>query len=379
MSDKVFAVVGLFETPEALLGAVTPAKAARLGRVEAYTPYPVHGLERALGLRRSPLGGMVMVMGVLGAVAAMLFQWWANAVDYPLITGGKPLFSWEAFVPIMFEMMVAFATFTAGLGMLFLLNRLPFFGHPLLASPLAGAVTRDRFGLAIEAEGGRGPGVAVEPARAVLSGAGAPVVEVVPWPAPAPRLTATVLGRLGFGIVGACVVAGLLTYWAMKLFPVLPPMVHMQDQPKLMPQRTSTSFADGRVQRLPVVGTVARGHMPYDVATTEEAERLANPLPRSPAVMARGRHLFQTYCAVCHGPLANGSGSLTEAYGATPANLQSAALRGYSDGRIYDVIVLGKNTMPSYAADLSEDERWAVIHYLRALQRAQNAREEDLR
>ena len=92
----------------------------------------MHGLDRALGLRRSPLGGMVMVMGILGALTALLFQWWVSAVDYPLVTGGKAPSSWQAFVPIMFEVTVLFATFTAGLGMLLLLNRLPFFGHPVL-------------------------------------------------------------------------------------------------------------------------------------------------------------------------------------------------------------------------------------------------------
>jgi mono/diheme cytochrome c family protein len=379
MSERAFAVVGLFDTPDALLGAVAPAKAAGLGRIEAYTPYPVHGLGTALGLRRSPLGGMVMVMGILGAATAILFQWWASAVDYPIVTGGKAPYSWEAFVPIMFEMMVAFATFTAGLGMLLLLNRLPFFSHPLLASPIMEAVTRDRFGLAIEAQDLRGEGVAIEEARAVLLDAGAARIEVVAWPARPAPLTVSFLGRLAAGIVAACVLAGLFTYWTIKLFPILPPMVRMQDQPKLVPQRTSLFFADGRVQRLPVPGTVARGHLPYQPVATSEASGMVNPLLRSEAVLDRGRRDYGTHCAVCHGLLADGKGSLTEAYGPTPANLQSPAIRAYDDPRLYDVIVRGKNTMPSYAADLDEDARWSVVHYLRALQRAQNASEEDLR
>src|SRR5512137_1528672 len=140
-NGRVFAVFGLFETPGALLGAVAPVKAARLGRLEAYTPYPVHGLDAALGLRRSPLGGMVLVMGILGALSALAFEGWASAMDYPLITGGKRLFSWQAFVPILFEVMVLFATFTAGLGMLFLMNRLPAFAHPMLSSRAIAAVT----------------------------------------------------------------------------------------------------------------------------------------------------------------------------------------------------------------------------------------------
>ena len=149
-NPKTAMVLGLFDDVDSLLAAIPKVKAKALGKLEAYTPYPVHGLDEALELKRSPLGGMVLVMGVLGAATAMLFQWWMSARDYPVITGGKAPFSWQAFVPIMFELMVLFATFTAGLGML-LLNKLPFFGHPVLESKAIRGITRDRFALAIEA------------------------------------------------------------------------------------------------------------------------------------------------------------------------------------------------------------------------------------
>jgi mono/diheme cytochrome c family protein len=273
--------------------------------------------------------------------------------------------------------MVAFATFTAGLAMLLLLNRLPHFGHPMLASPVMAAVTRDRFALAIESNGE--PALDVTAARATIAAAGAGSIEVISLPPTAQPASAELLGRMIAGIAAACLVAGLLTYWTVKLFPVLPPMVHMQTQPRLSPQGESAFFADGRVQRLPAPGTVARGHLPYAVTTTNEAEHLVNPLARSAEVLARGRQAYNTYCSVCHGSLATGVGTLTSAYGAKPANLQSQTVRDYADGRIYDVIVRGKNAMPSYAEDLSADERWAVVHYVRALQRAQNAKEGDLR
>ena len=134
MSDQAFAVLGLFDSADALMTAIPQVKARKLGRLEAYTPYPIHGMDEALDLRRSPLGGMVLVMGILGAITTLGFEYWMSAVDYPIVTGGKAPWSWEAFVPIMFEVTVLFATFTAGLGMLLLLNKLPFFGHPILAS-----------------------------------------------------------------------------------------------------------------------------------------------------------------------------------------------------------------------------------------------------
>jgi mono/diheme cytochrome c family protein len=377
MTERSFAVVGLFDSPDALLRAVAPVREKNLGRVEAYTPYPVHGLATALGIKRSPIGGMVLVMALLGAATALGFQWWMAAHDYPIVTGGKALFSWEAFVPVMFEVMVAFATFTAGLAMLFLLNRLPYFSHPMLGSQVMAAVTRDRFALAIESDAANALDVAA--ARAALESAGAQSVESVPLP-PAPQPpSARVLGWTLAGIAAACLVAGLLTYWTVKLFPILPPMVHMQQQPRINPQSESAFFEDSRTQRLAVAGAVPRGPLPYAVTSSEESDHLVNPLPRSTAVLAQGRHSYNTFCSVCHGPLATGVGTLTSAYGAKPANLQAQAIRNYTDGRIYDVIVRGKNAMPSYAEDMSGDERWAVVHYVRALQRAQNAREEDLR
>jgi mono/diheme cytochrome c family protein len=376
MSEKVFGVLGVFESADALLAAIPRVKEKKLGRLEAYTPYPVHGLERALELRGSPLGGMVLIMGVLGAVTALFFQWWMSAVDYPIVTGGKLPFSWQAFVPILFEVTVLFATFTAGLGMLLLLNRLPFFGHPVLSAKAIAGITRDRFALAVEDETGA---LDAEAARKALLDAGALEVELLPLPEPAGPIPLTFFTRSFLGIVVACALSGYGMYWAVKLFPALPPMVHMEDQPKLNPQKADPFFRDGHGMQMPVKGTVARGHMPYPFATQEEAASLANPLPRSKEVLQSGRRSYGEHCAVCHGPLGNGVPTLTAAYGAKPANLQSQTFRDYPDGKIYHVIVMGKNAMPSYAADLSEEERWAVVHYVRALQRAQNAKDEDLK
>lgn len=180
MSETSYAVLGTFETPDALMQAIPKVRASKLGTVEAYTPYAIHGIEEALGLRRSPLGGMVLVMGILGALTAFGFQYWISAIDYPIITGGKAPDSWEAFIPIMFEVTVLFATFTAGLGMLFLLNKLPFFGHPVLSSKSIKSITRDRYVLALEAESEAFDSAA---AAAALQAAGASQVEILPAPA----------------------------------------------------------------------------------------------------------------------------------------------------------------------------------------------------
>jgi mono/diheme cytochrome c family protein len=375
MSEKAFAVLGLFDDADALMAAIPKVREKVSSPVEAYTPYAIHGIEEALGLRRSPLAGMVMVMGFIGAVTALFFQWWMSAVDYPIITGGKAPFSWQAFVPIMFEVTVLFATFTAGLGMLLLLNKLPYFGHPVLHSKAIEGITRDKFALSVEASEGA---VDVETARAALLSAGASSVEALPLPATGPSLTAQFILRSILGVVVACGISGLAMYWAIKLFPVLPPMVHMEDQPRLDPQRADDFFRDGHGMQQPVEGTVARGYLPLGVASQDEAAVLVNPLPRTAEVLEKGRAGYTNHCVVCHGPLGNGVPTLTKAYNAKPANLVSQQFRDYPDGKIYWAIVKGKNAMPSYAYDLSEEERWAVVHYVRALQRAQSALPGDL-
>jgi mono/diheme cytochrome c family protein len=376
MSDKhVFSVLGLYDSPQALMKAIPEVKENISERLEAYTPYPIHGIDKVLGIRKSPVGGMVLVMGVIGALSILAFEMWTSGRDYPLITAGKPLFSWEAFIPIAFEVTVLFATLTAGLGMLFLLNRLPRFRHPMLRSRSLPLITRDRFALSVESSG---RALDVEAIAAALRQSGATVVEILEQPAPpgliSSRFLVTVLGAVAISSLAA----GILTYWAMKLFPVSVPMVHMLDQPRLDPQRPSRFFKDGFGMRLPPPETVMRGSVPYTIQRQELARVLANPMPRTKDVFNKGRQAFNTYCSVCHGILGNGAQTLTAAYGAKSANLVSQQMIDLPDGQIYHVLMAGKNSMPPYSAELDEEERWAVVHFVRALQRALNARDEDV-
>jgi len=377
MREPVFSVLGIFDSSQQLLDAIPAVKARVSGRLDAYTPYPIHGIDAALGLRKSPIGGMVFVMGLIGAISAVAFELWSEGVDYPLVTGGKPIFSWQAFVPIMFEVTVLFACFTAGLGMLFLLNRLPFFRHPMLHSKSMPLITRDKFALAVEADG-KAIDIDVDAIAAALREAGAQTIEVLEQPAPLGLLSPNFLMRVVLGIGITCFVAGYLTYWGVKLFPVTIPIVHMLDQPRLDPEREDSFFKDGFGMRMPVAGTVPMAELPFTITKQEDAAILANPLPRTESVLKKGQKNFNTYCSVCHGALGNGVPSLTAAYGAKPANLASDSIRQLPDGEIYYVIMRGKNAMPSYAADLSEDERWSVVNYVRVLQRALNAKDSDI-
>jgi mono/diheme cytochrome c family protein len=377
MSNRtVLSVVGIFDSPETMMAAIPGVKARIKGKLEAYTPYPIHGLDKALGFRKSPIGGMVLVMGIIGALSGVGFELWTSGVDYPLVTAGKPYFSWEAFVPIMFEVTVLFATFTAGLGMLLLLNRLPLFRHPMLRSSSLPLVTRDKFALAVESGGETlDPGAIAS----VLRGFGAGSIEVIEEPEDSGPVSLRFFTAVLLAIGLSCGLAGILTYWSIKLFPVSIPMVHMLDQPRLDPQRADNFFKDGFGMRMPVPETVPRGFMPYLMRNQDRAAALVNPLPRTEEVMTQGRQVFKNYCSVCHGLLGSGMPSLTAAYGAKPANMTAQKIIDYPDGKIHYAIMAGKNAMPSYAADLSEDERWETVHYVRVLQRAMNAKDDDVK
>jgi mono/diheme cytochrome c family protein len=377
MNDRnPFAILGVFDSPQVLMKAIPEVKAGTSAHLEAYTPYPIDGLDKALGFRKSPVGGMVFIMGLIGAVAAMAFELWTSGIDYPLTTAGKPHFSWQAFVPIMFEVTVLFACFTAGLGMLLLLNRLPLFLHPMLRAKSLPLLTSDKFGLAVESGGIDFNG---ERIAALLKSAGATSIEMIEAPEPRGPASANFWASVLAVILVSCIGSGLLTYWGTKLFPVTAPMVHMLDQPRMDPQRADSYFKDGFGMRMPVAETVMRGSIPYLIRNEEDAGTVANPLPRTQKVLSQGRQLFDNHCAVCHGILGDGHPYLTAAYGAKPANLVSQNIIDLPDGKIHHVIIMGKNAMPSYAADLTDSERWAAVLYVRVLQRALNAKDEDFK
>lgn len=131
--------------------------------------------------------------------------------------------------------------------------------------------------------------------------------------------------------------------------------------------------------RVPPKGTVTIDHDPYEFAADEEGSRAAkNPLPRSRAVMERGRDRYNTYCIVCHGAYGEGDGSVVAGGFPRPPSLQSEKVRNWPDGRIFHVITMGQNLMSSYAPQVPPKDRWAIIHYIRAIQRAKNPTAGDL-
>jgi mono/diheme cytochrome c family protein len=151
----------------------------------------------------------------------------------------------------------------------------------------------------------------------------------------------------------------------------------MKRQPKVKYQTESTFFADGRGARMPVAGTVAL-EMPKELDYFHTGRMGANwgdgiPLPVTSELMERGRQRYAINCQVCHGAAGAGNGIVSQ-YGLVGiANYHDKRLREMPDGEIFNTITNGKASMYSYGDKIRAEDRWAIIAYVRALQRSQNA------
>lgn len=139
-----------FESPEALTAAARRLREAGYSRLTAFTPFPVEDLEDELELPRTRIPLAALLAGVAGGGLAFLVQAWCNGLDYPLDVGGRPLFSWPAFVPITFELTVLGAAFAAFFGVL-AASRLPRLWQPIFEVEGFERATIDRFFLGVDA------------------------------------------------------------------------------------------------------------------------------------------------------------------------------------------------------------------------------------
>lgn len=172
---RTWGMLAEFDSPARLYHACEAVAGAGYERWDAHSPFPIHGLERAMGLARSRVPLLVLVLGLGGAAAGMALQWWVSVEAYPLVVSGKPLFSWPAFVPIMFECGVLGGALGAILGFLHF-SRLPRHHHPLFASPRFARVSDDGFFVSIEASD---PRFDRDATQRLLEQAGARHVELI--------------------------------------------------------------------------------------------------------------------------------------------------------------------------------------------------------
>ncbi len=414
-----------------LMDAARKVRDSGYTRTDAFTPFPVHGIDEALGIKATVLPWFTLCAGFTGITIALTMQYWMNAVDYPYIISGKPFASWPAFIPVAFELTVLFSAFTTVFAMLGL-NGLPRFSNPVFANPKFDRTTDDRFFLWIDS---RDKYFNSEKVKHLLGETGALTVEEVreddsSTEVPRPILFAIAALILVTLIPGAIFLNMRLSKSGDSRFHVF---FDMDFQPNKHTQSKTTIFADGRVQRPPVEGTVARGELglsdPYSLGydptataaldTTSSTSKLVSfqqegdtgradppaavaanpvvegepnfawstefPLEINDALYEIGRQKFEQNCAVCHGFSGYGDGlasqralNLAQGYWLQPTSLHEDRIQQQSVGRLFYTITNGKGKMGGYAASLNPEERWAVVLYVRALQRSQNAQQSDV-
>lgn len=167
-----------------------------------------------------------------------------------------------------------------------------------------------------------------------------------------------------------------------KETPYHSPNQNMATQQKYKPQSKSAFFADATTNRQPVAGAVAQGEeraddaFYYGISGGDTVK--AMPVAITPELLKRGQNRFTIYCAPCHGQAGDGKGIVIEHGYLPPPNYHEARLRGVTDGHLYTVISNGIRNMQGYKSQISVDDRWAIVSYIRALQRAQYAASTDV-
>lgn len=271
----VHGVTAEFDSVDGLLAACNRVREAGYQKTDAFTPFPVHGIDRALGIRPSNLPWFSLVAGVIGCVVGLAMQIWMNGVNYQYIISGKPMISLPAFIPVSFELTILLASFGAFFGMLFL-NGLPKFSNPLFTNPRFDRATDDRFFLYIDAKDSR---FDHEGVKRLLADCGSPHVEDVLDDGSSTAIPKPIFSTLV--VLGLVALLPPVLIARMRVTRSSSPRFHvfydMDFSPAKGAQETTTLFADGRTMRPDVLGTVARGQLEagLDFSTGIDSEALA--------------------------------------------------------------------------------------------------------
>ena len=437
-NSKLIGLVAQFDDPESLVQACDQARQAGYTKTDAFSPFPVHGIDPALGIKRTILPFIVLSIAVGAVFIGLGMQWYTNGGSFgefstdesPVFPGyrfkisGKPYFSLPANIPVTFEVIVLSSAFATFFGMWFL-NKLPMLSNPLHRISRFKRATNDKFFLMIEqadeqfdrgsteAQLNEWGAISIDECRRDLTDNNLPS-----WL----RLFA-LMGAILLLLPPVAIFRAMgMTSRAPRLHVV--PDMDWQDKSKtqtLSPIMMNDRylFADERVMRAPVDGSVARGQLdadtelfegiksdyvptvsmttlkgsvrtglgPQDEAAppTEDVSMYVTEFPKEitvdEALLQRGQSRFNIYCAACHGYAANGDGlvnqravalaatgkaqwtSAKSLHDATVSNAEKNPL-----GRIFETISKGRGTMGPYGAQIPTADRWAIVAYVKALQ-----------
>jgi len=151
MSKPIYGIMAEFDTAAQLVVAARKVREAGYTKTDAFSPYPIHEIDEALGIKKSILPFMILAGGITGLLGGLALVYYVHVLDYPIIVGGRAHFSLPAFIPPMYELTILLAAATAVFGMLFL-NGLPSPYHPVFNVPRFALASREKFFLVIEAK-----------------------------------------------------------------------------------------------------------------------------------------------------------------------------------------------------------------------------------
>lgn len=385
-----FGYLAEYKDPTHLVAACKKVRDAGYSKWDAYSPFPIHGIDPAMGIKPTVLPWLIFGAGGTGTVLALLMQWWMNAIDYPFVISGKPFWSLPANIPVAFEITVLFAAVTAFFGVL-IFSGLPQLFHPLFNNKRFHKVTDDGFFLAIEAVDQKFDAAQT---KALLEGTGALAIEEVVD-------NSRVNGRLPRPIVYAFVVATVATLVPLALIakartstmetPRLHVFPHMDFQEKVKTQTVAPMLPNGRAMQAPVEGTVAMGaaeeddHYHRGVQGGQWADEFPAQVSIDERTLARGQERYNIYCSTCHGEAGYGDGvihrrmeKLEQPTWVQPSNLHADNIRSQPVGHLFNTVTWGIRNMNGYGHAIAVEDRWAIVAYLKALQRSQYANLEDV-
>ncbi len=356
-----------------ILGATRAAREAGYEVLDVHTPYAVHGLDAAAGLKPSRLPWICFALGLTGATAKLWYQIWTSATSWPVNVGGKPLNSVPAFVPVTFEMMVLFAAVGTVLAFL-IVSRLRPGARP---RHVYEGTTNDRFALVLVQGDARFDAAEV---RALLGRFNLLKMEErldLPDAPPAGRAF-SLKPATGWVLTGAVGLVVALTYLLPRTFTernseFLPGMVSSVPYDAFS---ANPNFPDGNTMRMPVVGTIARGHLPFDSsrADAEASTVMAALAALTPEALevraAKSAAAFATFCQPCHGPAGKGDGTIPAHGYPPPPSLDGPAAMKLTDGQLFKIITYGRANMPALAHRMSADDRWLAVQHVRRIQAA---------
>lgn len=376
MSDKsLYGYTGLFDTPDEIVNAAMMVADKGYTKYDVNTPYPVHGMDKAMKLPPSKLGYAALVFGLSGLLSFFGLLYWMLVIDYPLVIGGKPFFAFPAFIPILFEVLVLSASVATVITMIIVYFKFPNISHPLHDTHYMKNVSIDKYGICIEASDEKFNESEV---KSFLEKLGAKNIAPVYFEESDEEIKILEPKFIGLLIIVAVVISGG-TYFSLNKLMFMAPFNWMMEQEKIIAQDNESIFTDDFAMRQPVRGTIARGALPYKYIGQPDSAgvNLKNPLLPTIKNLEFGKFKYNVYCSPCHGNYGEGDSRLKGQF-PNPPSLHSEKARTWTDGRIYHVITEGQNVMPAYTSQLDPEERWAIVHYVRALQRSLNAKESDL-